>query len=165
MPDDSEFFPPVQYLLWWGVIGFVLLVLVAAWYVFLFYSTRAGRVPDPVIEQPDLANPRTIETVRTHYLDLIAQTRSGHASGALDAREAHHQLSQIVRSYVSEREGKQTMQMTLADLRATEFTELTEAVEKLYPGAFGTGGRGALAEVASVDRAADEARLLVSTWR
>ncbi|MBC7590301.1 MAG: hypothetical protein H7226_04560, partial [Salinibacterium sp.] len=149
----------------WGIIGFVLLVLVAAWYVFLFFSTRASRVPDPVIEQPDFANPRTTETVRAHYLELIAETRSAHASGSLDAREAHHQLSQIVRSYVSEREGKQTMQMTLADLRATEFTPLTEAVEKLYPGSFGTGGRDALAAAASVDRAADDARRLVSTWR
>lgn len=158
MPGDSEFFPPVQYLPWWGIIGFILLVAVIGWYIFLFTSTRAGRIPAPTPAEPSEWSLRTIETVRTEYLERIDQTRRGHASGAVDSREAHHQLSQIVRSYVSEREGRQTMQMTLKDLRATPFTPLTEAVEKLYPGAFGVGTG------VSVDRAVDEAKRLVSTW-
>ncbi|MBG6054516.1 hypothetical protein IWX81_000906 [Salinibacterium sp. CAN_S4] len=158
MPGDSEFFPPVQYLPWWGIIGFVLLVLVAGWYVFLFVSTRASRVPAP--ESADyVSGPlRTAETVRTEYLELIDLTRREHASGRVDSREAHHRLSQILRSYVAEREGQQTMQMTLKDLRGTRFTPLAQAVEKLYPGAFGVRAG------VSVDRAVDEAKRLVSTW-
>ncbi len=156
MPGDSEFFPPVQYLPWWGIIGFALLVLVIGWYVFLVVSTRAGRVAAPI--QPSTQPRRTTDTVRTEYLELIDQTRRAHASGAMGSREAHHQLSRIVRSFVSEREGQQTMQMTLKDLRATPFTSLTEAVEKLYPGAFG------VKNVMSVDRAIDEAKRLVSRW-
>ncbi len=160
MPDDSQFFPPVQYLPWWGIIGGVMLLAIVAWYVFLFVSTRAGRVPAPA-PMPTANSAwlnRTTETVRSEYLQLIDQTRRAHASGSIDAREAHHRLSQIVRAFVSEREGQQTMQMTLKDLRATRFTPLIQAVERLYPGAFGTG------TVASVDRAVDEARRLVSTW-
>ncbi|MDJ0334724.1 hypothetical protein QMG83_05755 [Salinibacterium sp. G-O1] len=158
MPGDSEFFPPVQYLPWWGIIGFVLLVVIVGWYVFLFLSTRAGRVPPPPPTEAAQWLSRTTETVRMEYLQLIDQTRRAHASGAMDSREAHHQLSQIVRSFVAEREGQQTMQMTLKDLRATRFTPLTKAVEKLYPGAFGAG------TVASVDKAVDEAKRLVSRW-
>ena len=44
---DGEFFPPVPYLPWWGLLGFGMLLLVAGWYVFLLYSTRASRVPPP----------------------------------------------------------------------------------------------------------------------
>ena len=158
MPGDSEFFPPVQYLPWWGIIGFVLLLVVAGWYVFLFVSTRAGRVPTRPAED-HLADPlRTAETVRMEYLELIDRTRREHASGRVDSREAHHQLSQILRSYVAEREGQQTMQMTLKDLRGTRFTPLAQAVEKLYPGAFGVRAG------VSVDRAVDEAKRLVTTW-
>ena len=162
MPGDSEFLPPVQYLPWWGIMGFVLLLVVAGWYVFLFVSTRAGRVPTRPAEEY-LAGPvRTAETVRTEYLELIDRTRREHASGRMDSREAHHQLSQILRSYVAEREGQQTMQMTLKDLRGTRFTPLTQAIEKLYPGAFGV--RAGVSVDVSVDRAVDEAKRLVTTW-
>jgi hypothetical protein len=156
MPLDSEFFPPVQYLPWWGIIGFVLLLAVVGWYVFLFASTRAGRVPVPQ-EAPRVV-PRTIDTVRTEYLELIDQARRQHAGGLVDSRETHHQLSRILRSYVAEREGQKTMQMTLKDLRGTRFTPLAHAVETLYPGAFGVRAG------VSVDRAVDEAKRLVSTW-
>lgn len=159
MPDGSEFLPPVQYLPLWGIIGCALLLAVAAWYVFLFVSTRASRVPERFSEWVDLATVRTTESVRTHYLQLIDETRIAHASGTVDSREAHHRLSLLVRSYVTEREGRQTMQMTLNDLRSTPFLSLTRAVEKLYPGSFGAGERG------SVDEAVTEARRLVSTWR
>lgn len=159
MPGDSEFFPPVQYLPLWGILGFILLLVIAGWYVFLLVSTRAGRVATPAETGASGVPLRTTETLRTQYLERIELLRRSHESGAVDAREAHHQLSQIVRSYVSEREGQQTMQLTLSDLRATRFTSLTDAVEKLYPGAFGVGaGIG-------VDRAVEQANRLVSTWR
>ncbi|WP_309616951.1 hypothetical protein [Salinibacterium sp.] len=159
MPDGSEFLPPVPYQPLWGIIGCALLLAVAAWYVFLFVSTRASRVPQRVSEQVDLTTARTTESVRTHYLQLIDETRIAHASGAVDSRDAHHQLSLLVRSYVTEREGRQTVQMTLSDLRSTPFLPLTKAVEKMYPGSFGAGERG------SVDEAVTEARRMVSTWR
>lgn len=158
MPGDSEFFPPVQYLPWWGIIGFLLLVVIVGWYIFLFASTRSGRIPPQPPADTVTQSHRTTETVRTQYLELIDHTRRAHASGAIDSREAHHQLSQLVRSFVSEREGQQTMQMTLKDLRATRFAPLTDAVEKLYPGAFGAH------TLESVDRAVDQAKRLVSTW-
>ena len=159
MPDGSEFLPPVNYLPWWGAIGCALLLAVVAWYVFLFVSTRASRVPERVSEWVDPTSVRTTESVRIHYLQLIDETRIAHSTGAMNARDTHHRLSLLVRSYVTDREGRQTLQMTLSDLRSTPFLPLARVVEKLYPGSFGAGAGG------SVDDAVAEARRLVSTWR
>ena len=157
MPD-GEFFPPVQYQPWWGLLGFLILVVVVAWYVWVFVSTRASKartaeVPQPVTQRP------SPEAVRAHYLGMISQTREAHASGELDRREAHHQLSLLLRSYVDEREGVRTLHMTLKDLRTTPLTPLSDAVARLYPGAFSADYPG------TVDEAAAEAQRLVSSWR
>lgn len=152
----GEFFPPVQYQPWWGLIGFALLVLVAAWWVFVFVSTRRSRVP---AEESDAAptGPQA-EVIRRRYLGLIDETRAAYASGALGDREAYHQLSLLMRSYVEEREGTRTVTLTLKELRATPLRPLSEAVARLYPGAFGPGRAG------SVAQALDDARGLVSSW-
>lgn|GEM_PF-6572633 len=52
----GEFFPPVQYQPWWGLLGFLILILVivVAWWIFVFASTRKSRVPAP----PSTAAPR-----------------------------------------------------------------------------------------------------------
>ncbi|MGL4339009.1 MAG: hypothetical protein ACRCSP_01100 [Rhodoglobus sp.] len=155
MPEDSEFLPPVQYLPWWGILGVLLLALVIAWYFFVFFSTRASQVPQ---QRPVEIVPPT-DDIRARYLGLIDQARLAHANGFVSAREAHHKLSLIVRSFVSEREGKSTGHLTLRDLRATPFTSLSDTVEKLYPGEFAHDHRGTVAQ------AADEAIRLVTTWR
>ena len=156
MPD-GEFFPPVQYLPWWGLLGFLILVVVVAWYVWVFVSTRASKAhKEPAPERVYRPSP---EAVRAHYVNLIAETRASHASGTLDRREAHHQLSLLLRSYVDEREGVRTLHMTLKDLRTTPFTPLSDAVARLYPGAFSADYPG------TVDQAAAEAQRLVTSWR
>ena len=158
MPD-SEFFPPVQYQPWWGLLGFAIIVVVVAWFVWLFVSTRASKARSDAPPQQPAAFQASPEAVRTHYLGLIDQTRAAHAAGTLDRREAHHQLSLLLRSYVDEREGVRTLHMTLKDLRTTPFTPLSDAVAKLYPGAFSPDYPG------TVDQAATEAQRLVTSWR
>ena len=153
----GEFLPPVQYLPWWGLLGFLILVVVAAWYVWLFVSTRASKVPKPpAVERVLRPSP---EAIRAHYLGMIGETRAAHAAGQLDRREAHHQLSLLLRSYVDEREGVRTLHMTLKDLRTTPLTPLSDAVGRLYPGAFSPDYPG------TVDEAAAEAQRLVKSWR
>jgi hypothetical protein len=153
----GEFFPPVQYQPWWGLLGFLLLAVVVAWWIFVFASTRRSRVPAP----PSTAAPRGpgVETIRRRYLGLIDETRAAHAKGDLHDREAYHQLSMLLRSYVEEREGTRTVTMTLKDLRATPLTPLSEAVARLYPGAFSADYSGTVAQ------AVDDARGLVTSWR
>lgn len=157
MPGGDTFFPPVQYQPWWGLIGFLLLAIVVGWYVWVFVSTRASRAAVPRVGQQAWM-PGVPEAVRLRYLSLIDETRAAHAKGAIDTRQAHHQLSALVRSYVAERAGVRTEHLTLADLRTTPLTPLTEAVEKLYPGAFRAEYSG------TVDQAATAAQRLVTTW-
>jgi hypothetical protein len=156
MPD-GEFFPPVQYMPWWGLLGFLILIVVVAWYVWLFVSTRASKARSAETAQ-QVYRP-SHEAIRAHYLGMISETRAAHASGQLDRREAHHQLSLLLRSYVDEREGVRTLHMTLKDLRSTPLTPLSDAVARLYPGAFSADYPG------TVDEAAAEAQRLVNSWR
>jgi hypothetical protein len=153
----GEFFPPVQYQPWWGLLGFLILVLVVAWWVFVFASTRASRATREA-GAPDPSGP-AVETIRRRYLGLIDETRAAYARGELHDREAYHQLSMLLRSYVEEREGTRTVTMTLKDLRATPLTPLSDAVARLYPGAFSPAYTGTVAQ------AVDEARGLVTSWR
>ena len=155
MPD-GEFFPPVVYQPWWGLLGFLILAVVVAWWVFVFVSTRRSRVP--VEAAPEAPVGPEVETIRRRYLGLIDETRVAYAAGSLSDREAFHQLSLLMRSYVEEREGTRTVTLTLKELRTTPLRPLTEAVARLYPGAFGPGRAG------SVAQALDDARGLVSSW-
>ena len=153
----GEFLPPVQYAPWWGLLGFLILVVLIAWFVWVFVSTRASKARSA--EAPQQVFRPSAEAVRAHYLGMIGETRAAHASGTLDRREAHHQLSLLLRSYVEEREGVRTIHMTLKELRTTPLTPLSDAVARLYPGAFSADYPG------SVDEAADEAQRLVTAWR
>ena len=151
----GEFFPPVQYQPWWGLLGFLIIVAVIGWWVFVFLSTRKSRVPQP----PAAPRGPGVETIRKRYLGLIDETRAAYAKGELPDREAYHQLSMLLRSYVEEREGTRTVTMTLKDLRMTQLTPLSEAVARLYPGAFSPDSHGTVAQ------AVDEARGLVTSWK
>lgn len=151
----GEFFPPVQYQPWWGLLGFLIIVAVIGWWVFVFLSTRKSRVPQP----PPAPRGPGVETIRKRYLGLIDETRAAYAKGELPDREAYHQLSMLLRSYVEEREGTRTVTMTLKDLRMTQLTPLSEAVARLYPGAFSPDSHGTVAQ------AVDEARGLVTSWK
>ena len=155
MPD-GEFFPPVQYQPWWGLLGFLILIVVVGWFIWLFVSTRASKAPSEVPQPVYRPSP---EAIRAHYVGMIGETRAAHAAGQLDRREAHHQLSLLLRSYVDEREGVRTLHMTLKDLRTTPLTPLSGAVARLYPGAFNPDYPG------TVDEAAAEAQRLVNSWR
>lgn len=157
MPD-GEFFPPVQYLPWWGLLGFVIIVAVIAWWVFIAVSTRKSRVPAPAAA-PGPATANTVSVLRTRYLGLIDETRAAYARGELADRDAYHQLSILLRSYVEEREGTRTVTLTLKELRTTELKPLSDAVARLYPGAFSPDYTGTVAQ------AVDEARGLVASWR
>ncbi len=153
----GEFLPPVQYQPWWALIGILILVVVVAWWVFVFVSTRRSRVPAPPVVGPPTG--QEAERIRRRYLGLIDETRAAYASGDLHERDAFHQLSMIMRSYVEEREGTRTVTMTLKELRTTPLKPLSDAVARLYPGAFSPDSTSTVAQ------ALDDARGLVASWK
>lgn len=153
----GEFIGPAQYQWYWGLIGVLLIALVVAWWVFVLVSTRRGRVAAPATPGPP--SEAAVDAIRRRYLGLIDETRAAYATGELDERDAFHQLSMLMRAYVEEREGTRTVTLTLRELRERELTPLSEAVARLYPGAFAPSSRGTVA------RAIDDARGLVTSWK
>lgn len=158
MPGDSGFLPPVAYSPLWGILALGLILLVVGWVVFVLLFSRRGGVP----RAPDLKSlpaPVLGPAVRNRYLGFIDDVTRKHDAGEIGYREAHHELSLVVRLFAAEVGGLRAQYMTLEELRAAGYDPLTDTVARLYPGAFsGT-------EHASVEQAAAEARKLVNQWR
>jgi hypothetical protein len=156
VPGADGFYPPVQYSAVWVVIGILILLLIAGWYVFVWVSTRRRReqiVPDP------LAGTLPPTSVRDTYLRLIDDVQRAHHEGSLSFGDAHQRLGLIVREFAAQARGIRAPYMTLDDLRAHQLTPLSATVGELYPGAF--SGH----ETGSVAAAAERARRLVIEWR
>ncbi|CAN5318623.1 hypothetical protein BH09ACT5_BH09ACT5_19660 [soil metagenome] len=153
----GEFFPPVQYQPWWALLGIAIRLLVIAWWLFIAWSTRKSRVP--ARDYTGRPATETVGVIRERYLGLIDEAAAAYAKGELQDREAYHRLSMLLRSYVEEREGTRTVTMTLGELRKTRLIALSDAIARLYPGAFSPHHRG------TVPRAIDEARALVTSWK
>lgn len=158
MPDGSGFFPPVAYSPLWGVLALGLILLVVAWYVFMFLFSRRGAPETRTVPSAPPA-PVLGPAVRSRYLGFIDDVTRKHDAGEIGYREAHHELSLVVRLFAAEVGGLRAQYMTLEELRAAGYDPLTDTVAQLYPGAFsGT-------EHASVEQAAGEARELVRQWK
>lgn len=153
-PEVGEFFPPVQYSPGWILLSLLILVLIAAWIVFVLVLTRRRPVPVQV-SQPF---PGLTASVRETYLASIDDVGRRYAHGQVAFSEAHHELSALVRSFAADARGVRAQYMTLDDLKSTPHHDLAETVEQLYPGAFSgeTGG--------SIDQAAARASELVRRW-
>ena len=165
---DGDFFGPLGYSGWFPWAAFGLLVLVAAWYAYVFRSTRrrpAGRqavqVPaPPAVAAPDLAR------LRRDYLERIDAVDREAAAGIRSGRSAHQELSLLIRSFVRDASGVDATRMTLAELRAVSAAgpaahgvqAAADAIAALYPAAFAAGSAPGAAD------AARTAREVVRAW-
>lgn len=149
MPASDGLAPPVGYSGWWVALGVALLVLVLAWYAWVFWHTRAPR-PRPAA--------RDLDDVRRRYLAQIDEVGTLVARGELWARAAHQRLSSIVRAFVSET-GQPVSAATLSELTRRGPAPLADLVRGYYPSEFAPGA------ASDPTAAAAAARQLVSTWR
>lgn len=156
MRDGNGFYPPEQYSLLWTLLGFLLLLVVVGWFVFVLVRYR--RRPQPYLADPLPGFPSG-PALQTTYLQLVDDVQRAFRDGTLDSREAHQRLSLVVREFAAQARGVRAQYMTLDDLRATPLTPLSATIGELYPGAFGPE------ETPSFDAAADRARTLVREWR
>ncbi|GAB3617861.1 hypothetical protein GCM10027416_24180 [Okibacterium endophyticum] len=157
MPDDSGYYAPVQFQPLWAVLGLVLVVLVIAWYVFVWWYSRRKHRPKAVQTAAD-SGP-SIEELRSRYRALIDEVERSAGEGMTSGRAAHHRLGDLVRSFVSEATGVKARSMTLDDLERADLHEVAAAVETYYPAEF------AEIEQGDVGRSAAMARQVVTTWR
>jgi hypothetical protein len=149
------FYAPDPYAAHWLWIGVGVLALVAAWYVWVWWSTR----PKKVVVPPRLA-PDRLTRLRADYTRQIDLVLARAAAGEITQRRAHQQLSVLVRHFVQEVSGIHAPTMTLTELNASgsRLTPVSEVVGTLYPGEFGPR------ETATLVGAGTVAKQVVARW-
>ena len=149
------FYGPDLYAAKWLWIGVAILALVAAWYAWVWWSTRERRVVVPPRVTPDRLT--RLREDYTRQIDLVLERA---ASGEITQRRAHQQLSVLVRHFVQEVSGIHAPTMTLTELnaRGARLTPVSEVVGTLYPGEFGPRETATLAGAGAV------AKQVVARW-
>jgi hypothetical protein len=149
------FYAPDPYAARWLWVGVGLLALVAAWYAWVWWSTRPRKVVVPARIAPD-----RMSRLREDYTRQIDLVLARAAAGEISSRRAHQQLSVLVRHFVQEVSGIHAPTMTLTELNATgsRLTPVSEVVGTLYPGEFGPR------ETATLVGAGAVAKEVVARW-
>jgi hypothetical protein len=153
MEGRPGFYAPLLYSPWllWLALG--LLALVGGWFLYVFLSTRKPQAPAARSRPASDLN-----TLRRDFLERINAVADAADAGRLPAREAHQELSLLVRTFVQGASGVGAPRMTLAELRETCPPAVAAAIEQLYPGEFAPHPRDSPAA------AAETAREVVRSW-
>jgi hypothetical protein len=155
--DEVGYNPLAQY--WWGwmAIALALVVLVVAWYIFVWWASRRATELVPVADvEPSSAPSR--EELRARYLSLVDEVVASYDAGRLSTRAAHQKLGTLVRFYAQESSGVRADVMTLDDLTRARLGAIAHAVAVYYPAEFASVENG------DVHRSADVARSAVESW-
>jgi len=159
MPDIDDFFPPLGYDWWWWIVLPLFILLLVLWVIL---SKRFARMPGWRTRGSQAASgPKVLPLpvdVRRKALARISGIEQRVASGQLSPRDAHIELSEVLRelAYFTTRFDARTM--TLADLRAAGLSRLADTIATFYPVAF------APAEAIEAQPAIDAARQAVAQW-
>ncbi|MGN6752318.1 MAG: hypothetical protein ACTHJJ_07155 [Intrasporangium sp.] len=148
------FYAPDPYQERWLWVGVALVGLVMLWYGFVWWATRER----PLRQVPGPGT--TIEALRRDYLRQIDAVLRRARSGDVSDRQAHQQLSVLVRHFVQEMSGIAAPTMTLTDLTESgdRLVTVAETVATLYPGEFGTH------RAETLEGSAALARQVVTGW-
>ncbi|WP_454810945.1 hypothetical protein [Paenarthrobacter nitroguajacolicus] len=157
MQDEAGFYSPLQYQPQWLWLGLVLVLIIGAWYAWIFRPARKMVAvhedpPRQVTVVPDL------ETLRAACLAAINATASDADAGRLPERDAHQRLSFLVREFAGAATSLPVTSMTLEDLHRHDLKELAAVVAGIYPNEF------APLPVHTVRQSAETARQVVLAW-
>ncbi|GAA1895830.1 hypothetical protein [Lapillicoccus jejuensis] len=151
------FYAPMGYSGVWLVVGLVLLLAVAGWYLLVWARTRpAPPPPPPPADPPGVHVIRLREGALRRIDEIVRDVQEGRST----PRRAHQELSATVRQFVSDASGVGVTTMTLTELGRSgqpRLRPLTDTVLALYPGEFGPHD-------GSVADAAESARRAVTSW-
>ncbi len=152
---EGTIMPLVLYWPLWGIIALTLVLIVAAWYLYAFLSTRPKRpAPAPNIAPATLNGPQ-IQAKALQRVDSIEQE---FIRGELSPRRAHAAISAAVRDYVAEMTGVPADRMMLEDLQYTQLHGTAHTIGSMYPTLFGTR------QMQSVPQSANAARSVITQW-
>ena len=104
--------------------------------------------------------PAALLKLRRDALARIDKVEAAVSAKKTSPRAGHHELSQIVRGFVSKASGLKAETMTAADLRERGPAHLAQLIEEYYPRQFGQ----AEADPPSFARSAKAARDVVGGW-
>lgn len=151
-----EFHGPVAYFDRWLWLTLLGLLAVMLYYAAVLWLTRHGAAEKESREQPEGSDPRSV------HLGAIDRIEQAVRKGEISLRDAHQQLSEVVRGYVALVTPLPARTMSLADFRAAAPGELTTAIELMYPPEFAPDDDSGAHERWGV--ALHHARRLVTTW-
>jgi len=154
---------PVSYVQTWVYLALALVALslicaVGWWLVRRWTGRPAEPAPEPAAPPPPPPPPKLDPSAALRQIDQVFQS---YRAGQLPARQAHHQLSAIVRACATDQLQLPAKQLTLQgleNLRAPQLGQVTLLVRFLYPAQFG------LEPAATVDQAVARARAVVMEW-
>ncbi|MFJ2298730.1 hypothetical protein [Oerskovia paurometabola] len=138
MPDD-ELYAPALYSGWWAALGVVIVLLVVAWVVLAFRSTRASAEEKALRFRPSWATGALdpYAGLRTEFEAHLDAVEAAYLAGGLDERGLHLALSKEVRGFASGRLGMDASVLTLSEIeRMTGTAHLTRLIARYYHPSF-----------------------------
>jgi hypothetical protein len=159
LPGIGELYPPLGYDWWWWLVLPLFVALLIAW---ILLSKRFARMPgwrrrgSSAFVLPKVL-PLPVD-VRRKALLRISSVEQRVATGELSPRDAHIELSEILRELAFYTTRFDARKMTLTDLRRAGLSRLADTIASFYPVSF------APAEAVEAQPAIDAARTAVSQW-
>jgi hypothetical protein len=159
VPDIDDFFPPLGYDWWWWLVLPLFIALLVLWILLSrrFAGMRGWRRRGEGGPVTPKVLPLPVD-VRRKALARITSVEQRVAAGTISPRDAHIELSGILRELAFYTTRFDARTMTLTDLRRAGLTRLADTIAGFYPVNF------APAEAIEAQPAIDAARTAVSQW-
>lgn len=159
MPDIDDFFPPLGYDWWWWLVLPVFVALLVAWLLLSkrFAGMRGWRRRGEGPPSTPKVLPLPVD-VRQKAMARIASVEQRVGEGRLSPRDAHLELSEILRELAFYTTRFDARTMTLTDLRRAGLTRLADTLAGFYPVSF------APREAVEAEPAIEAARTAVTQW-
>ena len=156
MDADPIYLAPQDYSVTWPVLGAFILFGLLLWVMVIWMLTRR---PEDASGHGSLP-PSALARLRRDALGKIAEVEAAVGAQTMTGRRGHHELSQIVRSFVSSASGLSAETMTAKDLRERGPVHLAALIEQFYPSQFGVDE----ADAPRFARSSAAARTVVEGW-
>lgn len=156
MDADPIYLAPQDYSVTWPVLGAFIIFGLLIWAMVIWMLTRRPEEASGHGSVP----PSALAKLRRDALAKIAEVETAVGSQRTTGRRGHHELSQIVRSFVSSASGLSAETMTAKDLRERGPAHLAAVIEQFYPSQFGVEE----ADAPGFARSAAAARAVVEGW-
>ncbi|WP_347041721.1 hypothetical protein [Brachybacterium nesterenkovii] len=154
LADGPQIIDPPQYSVAWLILAALCALVIAALVIGTLRITRA------VVERSAYARrPSDVETLKAEFLRAVNAVGDRVDEGEVDSREAHRELTAVMRAFVRRTTGLDVTSQDVAALRADARTrEVGELVADLQEPEF------ALASSRDIEESLRRARGVIRAW-